>query len=66
MSEPIRRKGHVLMDVCTAEGHYERHVVTKSDGAEHGYKQARKAGWGDLWPFSFASKGQSIGPLQDS
>eukprot|EP00656_Telonema_subtile_P016494 TRINITY_DN18717_c0_g1_i1.p1 TRINITY_DN18717_c0_g1~~TRINITY_DN18717_c0_g1_i1.p1 ORF type:complete len:412 (-),score=77.53 TRINITY_DN18717_c0_g1_i1:54-1289(-) len=53
VSEPIRRRGHVVMDVCTAAGEYSRHVVSKADGVDFGYKQARKAAWGDLWPFPF-------------
>eukprot|EP00658_Telonema_sp_P-2_P034084 TRINITY_DN24913_c0_g1_i1.p1 TRINITY_DN24913_c0_g1~~TRINITY_DN24913_c0_g1_i1.p1 ORF type:complete len:407 (+),score=53.95 TRINITY_DN24913_c0_g1_i1:26-1246(+) len=57
MSEPVKRKGHVLMDLVTPDQQYIRATVTKSDGAEHGYKYARKAAWGDLWPFPLADRG---------
>ncbi len=41
---PDLRGGHVVLDLCTAEG-LERRTVSRRDGAD--YKQARKLGWGD-------------------
>ncbi|TQS32528.1 hypothetical protein Golomagni_07153, partial [Golovinomyces magnicellulatus] len=45
---PIKRKGHVTLDVCTAEGKTERWTVPKSF-SKLAYHDARKARWGDLW-----------------
>ena len=41
---PDLRPGHVVLDLCTAEG-LERRTVSKRDGAE--YRTARKVAWGD-------------------
>ncbi|KAJ2786924.1 37S ribosomal protein S22 [Coemansia interrupta] len=46
---PIKRKGHVLVDMCTTEGTVERWVYTKSHNKQ-AYRDARKASWGDLFP----------------
>ncbi|KAJ1964988.1 37S ribosomal protein S22 [Dipsacomyces acuminosporus] len=46
---PIKRKGHVLIDVCTVEGKVERWTFTKSH-SKQAYRDARKANWGDLFP----------------
>ncbi|KAJ2719094.1 37S ribosomal protein S22 [Coemansia sp. Benny D115] len=46
---PIKRKGHVYMDVCTVEGNLERFVYTKAH-SKQAYRDARKAHWGDLFP----------------
>jgi ribosomal protein RSM22 (predicted rRNA methylase) len=53
---PMKRKGHVILDLCTADGELSRHIVAKSHARETavgrgGYKHARKSRWGDLWPF---------------
>jgi len=61
MSEPMKNKGHVIMDVVTADGEYKRKIVSKADGDRHGYKQARRAVWGDLWPFPFADDVEESG-----
>ena len=45
---PIKRKGHVVMDMCTAEGKLERWTVPKSF-SKLAYHDARKSSWGDLW-----------------
>ncbi|KAH7316551.1 mitochondrial small ribosomal subunit Rsm22-domain-containing protein [Stachybotrys elegans] len=44
----LKRKGHVIMDMCTAEGKIERWTVTKSS-SKLAYHDARKSHWGDLW-----------------
>ncbi len=44
--EPIRKTGHVILDLCNENG-LERDTVAKSDGAV--YKLSRNAEWGDPW-----------------
>ncbi|CAK7215167.1 37S ribosomal protein S22 [Sporothrix bragantina] len=46
---PLKRRGHVILDVCTPAGQIERWTVPKSRGKQ-AYHDARKAQWGDLWP----------------
>lgn len=48
LSPALKRKGHVTMDVCTAEGKVERWTVPKSF-SHLAYHDARKSRWGDLW-----------------
>jgi len=48
---PMKRSGHVVLDLCSAEGGMERRVVAKSHGAAGGYRRARELGWGDVFPF---------------
>lgn len=45
---PLKRKGHVTMDVCTPAGEIERWTVPRSYSRQ-AYKDARKSRWGDLW-----------------
>lgn len=45
---PMKRRGHVIMDVCTPAGKIERWTVPKSFGKQ-AYRDARKSQWGDLW-----------------
>lgn len=45
---PIKRKGHVTLDLCTPSGSIERWTVPKSFSRQ-AYHDARKARWGDLW-----------------
>ncbi|EEP80694.1 predicted protein [Uncinocarpus reesii 1704] len=45
---PIKRKGHVVMDMCTPAGKIERWTVSRSF-SKQGYHDARKSKWGDLW-----------------
>lgn len=45
---PIKRRGHVTIDLCTPAGTLERWTVPKSFSAQ-AYRDARKAKWGDLW-----------------
>ncbi|TCC25078.1 small ribosomal subunit Rsm22 family protein [Kribbella speibonae] len=46
LTRPIRRKGQVVLDLCTASGTAERVVVPKSSPS---YRAARGASWGDEW-----------------
>ncbi|KAI9799331.1 MAG: hypothetical protein M1825_004824 [Sarcosagium campestre] len=45
---PIKRRGHVLLDVCTPSGTLERWTVPRSFSRQ-AYRDARKSSWGDLW-----------------
>ncbi|OBT42766.1 hypothetical protein VE00_06597 [Pseudogymnoascus sp. WSF 3629] len=45
---PLKRRGHVSIDLCTPSGTLERWTVPKSFSAQ-AYRDARKAKWGDLW-----------------
>lgn len=45
---PLKRKGHVIMDLCTPAGEIERWTVPRSFSRQ-AYKDARKSRWGDLW-----------------
>ncbi|CAP67652.1 uncharacterized protein PODANS_1_15430 [Podospora anserina S mat+] len=45
---PLKRHGHVTLDVCTPQATIERWVVSKSF-SKQAYRDARKAQWGDLW-----------------
>ena len=45
---PIKRRGHVILDLCTPSGKIERWTVPKSF-SKQAYRDARKSKWGDLW-----------------
>jgi ribosomal protein RSM22 (predicted rRNA methylase) len=45
---PMKRRGHVIFDMCTPAGKIERWTVPRSFSRQ-AYKDARKARWGDLW-----------------
>jgi ribosomal protein RSM22 (predicted rRNA methylase) len=45
---PLKRQGHVTIDLCTPSGKLERWVVPKSF-SRAAYRDARKSKWGDLW-----------------
>ena len=45
---PLKRRGHVTLDVCTPAGNIERWTVPKSYSRQ-AYRDARKSSWGDLW-----------------
>ncbi|KAI9475794.1 MAG: mitochondrial small ribosomal subunit Rsm22-domain-containing protein [Benjaminiella poitrasii] len=46
---PLKKNGHVVMDVCSKEGEIQRTVIPKSQG-KIPYRDARKVMWGDLFP----------------
>ncbi len=50
ITPPIKKTGHVVMDLCTPMGPWARHVWSKSKSGTLGYTAARKSHWGDLWP----------------
>ncbi|KAI9703207.1 MAG: 37S ribosomal protein S22 [Candelina mexicana] len=45
---PIKRRGHVTLDLCTPAGRIERWTIPRSFGKQ-AYRDARKSQWGDLW-----------------
>jgi ribosomal protein RSM22 (predicted rRNA methylase) len=45
---PLKRRGHVTLDLCTPSGKLERWTVPKSF-SRTAYRDARKSRWGDLW-----------------
>ncbi|KAL9121868.1 MAG: hypothetical protein Q9187_001574 [Circinaria calcarea] len=45
---PLKRRGHVILDLCTPSGRLERWTVPKSF-SKQAYRDARKSKWGDLW-----------------
>jgi ribosomal protein RSM22 (predicted rRNA methylase) len=45
---PLKRRGHVTLDVCTPSGKLERWTVPRSF-SKVAYRDARKSKWGDLW-----------------
>jgi ribosomal protein RSM22 (predicted rRNA methylase) len=49
ISPPLKRGGHVILDVCSSSGYIERMTVPKSQG-KIPYRDARKSHWGDLFP----------------
>ncbi|OAL57119.1 37S ribosomal protein-like protein Rsm22 [Pyrenochaeta sp. DS3sAY3a] len=44
----LKRRGHVILDVCTPAGTLERWTVPRSF-SKQAYRDARKSRWGDLW-----------------
>lgn len=52
---PLKRRGHVTMDLCTSAGKIERWTVPKSFGKQ-AYRDARKSKWGDLWALDAKTK----------
>jgi ribosomal protein RSM22 (predicted rRNA methylase) len=44
----LKRRGHIIMDVCTPAGKLERWTVPRSY-SKQAYRDARKVRWGDLW-----------------
>lgn len=52
LSPAIKKTGHVILDLCNNQGQHEQRTVMQIEKTEGGlYKQARKARWGDLWPY---------------
>ncbi|KZF19282.1 hypothetical protein L228DRAFT_251402 [Xylona heveae TC161] len=52
---PLKRRGHVILDLCTPSGTLERWTVPKSFGKQ-AYRDARKSSWGDLWALGAKSR----------
>lgn len=45
---PMKRRGHVTLDLCTSAGKIERWTIPRSF-SKQAYRDARKSKWGDLW-----------------
>ncbi|KAK0859281.1 37S ribosomal protein S22 [Friedmanniomyces endolithicus] len=45
---PLKRRGHVILDLCTPAGTLERWTVPRSF-TRQAFRDARKSSWGDLW-----------------
>ncbi|GAP88038.1 putative 37S ribosomal protein rsm22 protein [Rosellinia necatrix] len=58
---PIKRQGHVTLDLCTPAGTLERWTVPKSF-SKKAYRDARKAQWGDLW--ALGAKTRVVRPVR--
>ncbi|BEJ14908.1 hypothetical protein CspHIS471_0406750 [Cutaneotrichosporon sp. HIS471] len=52
VAPPLKRSGFVVMDACMPNEKLMRFTVAKSLGKQS-YYDARKSGWGDLWPHAF-------------
>lgn len=52
---PLKRQGHVILDLCTPAGKLERWTVPRSF-SKQAYHDARKSGWGDLWALGAKTK----------
>ncbi|TID16790.1 hypothetical protein E2P81_ATG09348 [Venturia nashicola] len=64
---PLKRKGNVLIDVCTPSGTFERWLVNKRNGRQI-FRDARKAKWGDLWALGARSATErriNVGVIED-
>lgn len=49
INDPVKRKGHVMMDLCAPSGELEKWTVSRSFSKQI-YHDARKSKKGDLWP----------------
>lgn len=58
---PLKRTGHVTLDLCTPAGTIERWTVPKSFSRQ-AYHDARKAQWGDLW--ALGAKTRVVRPIR--
>lgn len=45
---PLKRHGHVTLQLCTPDAAIERWIIPKSF-SKQAYRDARKSQWGDLW-----------------
>jgi ribosomal protein RSM22 (predicted rRNA methylase) len=52
---PLKRAGHVILDVCTPSGTLERWTVPRSF-SRRAFRDARKSNWGDLWALGAKSR----------
>lgn len=62
INQPIKRKGHVMMDLCGSSGELEKWTIPKSFSKEV-YHDARKASKGDLWGLDAKTKIKGMGDL---
>lgn len=55
IAQPMKRSGHVVMDMCAPSGNLERRRYAKSTGKQE-YYDARRTAWGDLFPHESKAK----------
>lgn len=55
MKQPLKRHGHVTMEVCAPSGNIEHWTVPRSHGKQT-YHDVRKANAGDLWALDAKTK----------
>ncbi|GAB5356513.1 hypothetical protein AAMO2058_000296100 [Amorphochlora amoebiformis] len=55
VAAPLKKGGHVILEMCTAEGSYVRATIGKSAGSA--YKAAKAKSWGDRWEYETPNKG---------
>lgn len=46
ISQPRKKSGHILLDLCTAKGHLNQQTISKRD--KKAYQDAKKYHWGDV------------------
>jgi len=63
ISPPLKKSGHVVMDVCAPSGSILRMTVPKSQGKQP-YYDARKSAWGDTFPHEPKNPPQVRFPLR--
>lgn len=44
---PIKKTGHIILDLCTQKEDLKRSIISKSEGTL--YKKAKESEWGDTW-----------------
>ncbi|CEP62055.1 tRNA methyltransferase RSM22 LALA0_S04e06722g [Lachancea lanzarotensis] len=62
IKQPLKRKGHVVLDLCGSSGQVEKWTVPKSF-SKVAYHDARKALKGDLWALDAKTKAPGMGGL---
>lgn len=62
IKQPVKRKGHVILDLCGSSGQLEKWTVPKSLSKDI-YHDARKSVKGDLWPLGAKTKMKGMGNL---
>lgn len=60
LRHPLKRKGLVTLQVCTAEDGMRQALVSKRHG--EAYRGARDVAWGDAWPASHRAAGRPPAP----
>jgi len=61
---PLKKSGHIIMDVCDPSGKVLRMTIPKSQGKQP-YYDARKSSWGDIFPHEPKNRPQVRYPQQD-
>lgn len=62
INDPVKRKGHVMMDLCAPSGELEKWTVSRSF-SKQAYHDARKTKKGDLWTLGAKTQIKGLGDL---